>query len=99
MRVHVVLVPTEREEPAGGLAFEMPDVPRPGDHVTIQRSDQEGTSDFIVRRRYWTLEHPKCAPVHPHTGESIVGVTRAVTIECEFAVGSLPSEEHKKIPA
>jgi hypothetical protein len=99
MRVNVVLLATGRTPTAAALAFEMPDLPRPGDHITIQRRGQEGTTEFIVRRRYWTLEHPSCAPVHPHAGECIVGATRAVTIECEFAVGSFPSEEHKSLPA
>jgi len=98
MRVHIVLPPTERVGPADGLVFEMPDVPRPGDFITIQRRGQEGTTDFVVRRRLWTLEHPSCAPAHPHAGEAPVGATRAVAIECEFAVGSLPSEEHWKVP-
>ncbi len=98
MKVHVIFTPREADQPVDGLDFEMPGAPRPGDCITIQRPGQEGAMDFIVRRRYWTLEYPQCAPA-PKAGESVVGSTRAVTIECEFAVGALSSEEHKRVAA
>ncbi len=98
MKVHVIFTPRETDQPVDGLEFDMPDVPRPGDCITIQRPGQEGATDFIVRQRYWTLEHPQCAPA-PKAGESVVGSTRAVTIECEFSVGALSSEEHKRVAA
>ena len=99
MRVNLKFVSNEGEEPSDGFDFEMPDVPRPGDRITIQRPGQEGTSDFIVRRRLWILDYPECAPAHHHAGESVTGAIRAVTVECEFAAGPYSSEEHKRVAA
>ncbi len=97
-KVRVIFTPREADQPVDGLEFGMPDAPRPGDCITIQRSGQEGATDFIVRQRYWTIEYPQCAAA-PKAGESVVGGTRAATIECEFAVGALSSEEHEQIAA
>jgi len=94
MRVELVLVPIEDEEPHHKLVFEMPGVPQPGDCVTISRPGQSGSSEFIVKRTCWTLDHPETGSIH-HAGESIVGVTTAVTVECEFVAGPYSFEEHK----
>lgn len=99
MRVNLAFVSNEGVEPPDGLDFEMPDVPCPGDRITIQRPGQEGSSDFIVRRRHWTLDHPECGPPRHHVGETVTGTTRAVTVECEFAIGPYSSEEHKRVAA
>jgi hypothetical protein len=98
MKVHLIFAPRDADEPIDGLEFDMPDAPRPGDRITIQRPGQEGATDFIVRQRSWMLEHPQCAPA-PEAGKSVVGSTRAVTIECEFTVGAYSSEEHKRVAA
>jgi hypothetical protein len=98
MRVHVAFIPSDHEALDDGLDFDMPGVPQPGDRITIQRPGQEGSADFIVRRAHWTLEHPVCGPL-PRAGAGVVGSARAVTIECEFAVGPLSSEEHKPLAA
>jgi len=43
--------------PGGGeadyhLEFELPSVPPPGDYISIVRSAQRGTEDFVVRRTW-----------------------------------------------
>jgi len=86
MRVELVRVPTETEEPHHKLVFEMPGVPQTGDCVTISRPHQSGNTEFIVSRTYWTLGYPETGSGH-RAGESVVGVTRSVTVECEFVAG------------
>lgn len=98
MRVELVLVPIEDEEPHHNLMFEMPGVPQTGDCVTISRPGQSGSTEFVVRRTCWTLNHPETGSNH-HAGESIVGSTVSVAVECEFAAGPYSSEEHKKFSA
>ena len=96
MRVELVLVPIEEEEPHHRLVFEMPGVPRSGDCVTISRPGQSGSSEFVVSRTYWTLDYPETGSM-PHAGGSVVGTTTAVTVECEFVAAPYSFEEHKSI--
>ncbi len=98
MRVELVLTPLEEEEPHHRLVFEMPGVPRTGDCVTISRPGQSGNTEFVVNRTYWTLDHPETGSTH-HAGESLVGTTTSVTVECEFVAGPFSSEEHKRVVA
>ncbi len=94
MKVQLAFVPTGGGEPNRSLDFDMPGVPQSGDHVTILWPGQSGSADFIVRRAWWTLASPEARPTH-RADEAIVGTTDSVTVECEFAVGSVSSEEHK----
>ena len=98
MRVELVLAPIEDEEPHHKLVFEMPGVPQTGDCVTISRPGQSGNTEFVVSRTRWTLDYPETASTH-HAGESVVGSTNSVTVECEFVAGSYSSEEHKRFAA
>jgi hypothetical protein len=98
MRVELVLMPIQDEEPHHRLMFEMPGVPQAGDCLTISRPGQSGHTEFVVRRACWTLEHPCTGSPH-HAGEIVVGTTNAVTVECEFVAGPYSSEEHKSTVA
>ena len=87
-------------QPGGGeadhhLDFELPGVPQPGDHVSITRSGQRGTEDFIVRRTWWHLEHPE-GESERSVGPAHVGTTQRVTVECEFARSPYSSRSHNR---
>ena len=94
MRIEFVFVPKEGEEPDHGVAFEMPGVPRAGDHVTIARPGQAGTASFVVRRVHWTLAYPE-APSARCGALPVSGTTNSVMVECEFVPGPYSAEEHK----
>ncbi len=96
MRVQLVFVSNADDTPAHGPAFDMPSVPRAGDWVTILRSGQAGSTSFLVRRIWWTLDYPDTVPFH-RAGECVMGTTKSVTVECEFEVGSYWSEDHKAV--
>ena len=98
MRIELVLAPTEDEEPHHRLAFEMPGVPQAGDCVTVSRPDQSGHTEFVVSRTCWALDSGEAGSTQ-HAGESVVGTTTSVTVECEFVAGPFSSEEHKRIAA
>ncbi len=98
MRVEFVLVPIEDEEPHHNLVFEMPGVPQTGDCVMISRPGQSGNTEVIVSRTCWTLDCPEAGSLH-HAGESVVGTTTSVIVECEFVAGPYWSEEHKCVAA
>ncbi len=102
MLAHFVFVPPGGGEADYSLYFEIPGVPQPGDYIQIVVDGETGTSDFIVRRTWWTLKHPNVdwptftditkGDVPP----AYVGLTHRVTVECEFAKGPFPTEDHKK---
>jgi hypothetical protein len=95
MRVELVLAPNEDEEPRRKLVFEMPGVPQAGDCVTISRPGQSGNTELLVSRTRWALDCPETGSIH-HAGETVVGATNSVIVECEFVAGPFASEEHKR---
>ncbi len=96
MNIQFVLFGKEGDETNQYLTFDMPSVPQAGDKVTISRPNQEGCSNFVVRRARWNLVFPDDKSSH-RAGEIVVGSMGDVTVECSFAVGSYASEEHKGV--
>ena len=99
MEVQLDFVP-----PGGGtveysLIVEVPALPRVGDHISIQRPPHEtdlfaGTIDFFVLSVRWNLEYPDNETFEDPENPT-VGITRAVALECEFALASTSSGSHK----
>ena len=56
MKATLAFVPPGGGEADYYLEFELPGVPQLGDYISIARSGQQGTEDFIVRRTWWYLE-------------------------------------------
>ena len=95
MKATLAFVPPGGGEADYYLEFELPGVPQPGDYISIARSGQQGTEDFIVRRTWWRLEHPDSTPgVSAERARS--GTTQRVTIECEYARSPYSSESHRR---
>ena len=94
MNIQFLLFQDEGDEPDHSLTFDLPGVPQVGDQVTISHPDQEGSTNFVVRRTRWNLDFPSDKMSH-RAGETVVGTTSAVTVECTFAVGPYSLEEHK----
>ena len=92
-----MFVPPGGGEADYGLSFEMPAVPNPGDYISINRKGEEaaGHEDFIVRRTWWTLTTPE-ARTHHYDADDRIGIVDGIMCECEFALGSWSSEQHKK---
>ncbi len=95
MKVQFLLFQNDGDDASHSLAFELPGIPQVGDLVTISRPDQEGCTDFVVRRAQWDLNFPDDHVSH-RAGEVVIGTTTAVTVECVFSVGPYSSEEHKR---
>lgn len=94
MNIQFLLFQNEGEKPSHSIMFDLPGVPQSGDLVTITRPDQEGSSNFIVRRIVWGLDYPES--ISPQrVGQPTIGKTASITVECTYALGSYASEEHK----
>ena len=86
MKVNLSFVPPGGGETDYTLPMEMPEIPRAGDYISVFRPEEQGTSDFIVKRTWWNVEFNEGA-------ES--GSTKSIWVECEFAKGHASSESHK----
>lgn len=97
MKVTFCFVP-----PGGGgeaeysLAFDLPSIPQAGDYVLITRPDNPGvTEDFIVKRTWWGLMHPRTG-TREEAGTRQAGSVREIYVECYFAQGPWSSDAHKE---
>ena len=93
LRATLVFVPPGGGEADYYLEFELPSVPQPSDYISIARSDQRGTEDFIVRRTWWYLEHSD-STLGVSDEPARTGTTQRVTVECEFARSPYSSDSH-----
>lgn len=68
------------------LEFDLPELPRVGDYISIHRPDTPGvfSEDIVVRAVWWRLEHPETSPV---TSQPKCGKVVEIFIECDFALG------------
>tara|TARA_Y100000114_G_C11761304_1_gene329898 strand:- start:3554 stop:3886 length:333 start_codon:yes stop_codon:yes gene_type:complete len=88
MKVTLIVVPPGGGEADYEVDFEMPAIPRNGDYIVLNRSDdtykdKPGMAYFIVRRTWWSLEY-----------DDRGGRTNVVAVEVEFAKGPVQSEPH-----
>jgi hypothetical protein len=70
-------------KPDFSIKFELPELPRPGDYISMHRSDQPTphTEDLVVRHVWWMLE------VTETRGAEEVGNLGELVVECEMALG------------
>src|SRR5438105_3072298 len=93
MRVYLTFVPPGGGEADYSLPFDMPELPRPGDYISVCRPGQIGSEDFIVRRVRWALDFPETSAV---SDNRVIGKLRDVYVEGEFAESPFSSEAHKR---
>ncbi len=87
MKMTFTFVPPGGGEGDYSLEFDLPNVPQVGEYILIQRGEDSGTEDFIVRRTWWGLKIDE---------KQSVGTFEQLQVECEFARGHHSSEDHKK---
>jgi hypothetical protein len=92
IRVTLVVRELNREKPDFSLLFDLPEVPRIGDYVSIFRLDSTTHSeDVIVRHVWWHLHYPENQG--SSSGAEKVGRLQDVMIECDVAIGPCARDE------
>jgi hypothetical protein len=78
--------------------FELPELPRVGDYISIHRPDVRKPlgEDLIVRAVWWGLEHPE---THGFASGESKGTLRDLLIECDIAEGPYATEHWLRIVA
>ncbi len=94
MKARLVFVPPGGGEADYSLLFDLPGVPQAGDYISIQRGEEPGTEDFIVRRTWWHLNTPETRAAVAAEDERM-GEIADLVVECEFAVGHYSHDDHK----
>lgn len=88
MKVTLAFTPPGGGEQQYSLDFELPGVPQQGDYIRIERNDEVGTYDFLVKRTWWLLRYSDGPPAR--------GVVKDLVVECEHALSVHPTPQHKK---
>jgi hypothetical protein len=92
MKVNFAFVPVGGGKPAYFLDFDLPEVPRIGDAISIRRHRNQtrpediGTEDYVVKHVQWTLDLDEQANLQKDA---------QICVECEFVViPGISSESH-----
>jgi hypothetical protein len=85
--VIVVVREIDRTKPEYSLHFELPELPRIGDYISVYRPDSQfHTEDLVVRHIWWHLQYDDTRGV-VESGHEHVGKVREIMIECDQAIG------------
>jgi hypothetical protein len=91
-RVNIVIREFGSLKPDYSLDFDLPDVPKPGSYISIQRPDKPEPygEDLIVEQVWWRLKHPETGGFA--TGSQKIGSVIDIFVECSPAVGPWSSD-------
>ncbi|HWU60835.1 MAG TPA: hypothetical protein VN112_02300 [Ensifer sp.] len=98
MKVTIIIRELGRLKPDYSLDFELPELPRPGDYISINRPDnpEPYSEDIIVRQVWWRLHHPETAGYSTADNQK-TGKLVKVFVECDPAVGPTASDHWRDI--
>jgi len=91
-RVTVVIRDVGNLKPDYSLDFDLPELPREGDYISIHRPDKREPygEDLIVRKVWWRLNHPETSGFA--TEPLKVGNLNEIFVECDQAIGPHSSD-------
>jgi hypothetical protein len=98
VRVTIYVREPSDQNPDFSLVFDLPEIPRPGDYISIHRDDKETphTEDLIVRHVCWMLETTETRP-YAEEGRERVGNLREIVVECEMALGPCSTDKWRDL--
>jgi hypothetical protein len=90
-KVTIVVREPGRLKPDYFLEFELPEVPKSGAYISIQRPDEPAPygEDLIVEQVWWRLRHPETGG---SSSASKIGGVIEVFVECSPAIGPWSSD-------
>ena len=93
VRVLITVREIGRLKPDYSLDFDLPEVPRSGDYISVQRPDKPEPygEDLIVRKVWWRLNHPETGG-YSH-GNAKIGSVNEIIIECDPAASPYSSDQ------
>ncbi len=93
-KMTIVVRELGKTKPDYSLAFDLPEIPRVGDYISIHRPDKPEPfgEDLIVRHVWWRLEHPETRGVAT-SGSERTGRIKELFVECDQAIGPYSSAD------
>lgn len=96
VRVCIVMREAGNLQPDYSLEFDLPEVPHPGDYVSILRPDAAPHSeDGIVQQVWWRLAHPEVGTVA--TEPRKIGTAMEIVVECSPAIGPTSTDRWRDL--
>jgi hypothetical protein len=97
--VEVIVVVREPDtvEPDFSLNFELPEIPRVGEYISIRRLDQREPfgEDLIVRHVWWRLHHPETHGF-ASSDKPAIGKCVEIFVECDPALSPYSSDSWRR---
>lgn len=93
-RVIIVVREVGKLNPDYSLDFDLPEVPRPGSYISINRPDnpEPYSEDMIVEKVWWRLHHPETRASFSGDEPVKVGKVTEIFVECIQATGPYSSD-------
>jgi hypothetical protein len=92
LKVTVVVREVGTLKPDYSLDFNLPELPKVGDYISVHRPDKPEPygEDMIVRQVWWRLEHPETGGYS--SGQPKTGHVNEIFVECAPAIGPYSSD-------
>lgn len=96
VQVKIMVREVDSAKPDFSVLFELPEVPRVGSYISINRPDHKEPfgEDLIVKHVWWRLHHPTTGGVE--MGVRQLGEVREIVVECDPAVGPWASDAWRR---
>ncbi|MET4601086.1 hypothetical protein ABIB90_000537 [Bradyrhizobium sp. JR4.1] len=93
-RVTIVVREVEKPNPEYSLEFDLPEVPKIGSYISINRPDnpEPYSEDMIVEKVWWRLHHPETRPSYSANEPAKIGKATEIFVECIQATGPYSSD-------
>jgi len=88
IRIELCVREPGKKEIDFSLPFNVPELPKLGDYISVHRANQgtPHTEDVVVRHVWWMLETPETRTT-AEAGTERVGQLNKIFVECEMALG------------
>jgi hypothetical protein len=98
IKIVVVVREAGRLKPDYSLNFEVPELPREGEYISIQRPDKAEPygEDMIVSKVWWRLRHPETG-MHTEAEHEKTGGVIEIFVECDPAIGPYSSDQWRRV--
>ena len=93
-RVTIIVREVGKLNPDYSLEFDLPEVPKVGSYVSINRPDNPEPygEDMIVEKVWWRLHHPEIRASYSAEEPAKIGKLTEVMVECIQATGPYSSD-------
>jgi len=95
VKVNIIVRELGRTKLDYALEFELPEIPKAGDYISIFRPDKPlHSEDIIVRHVWWNLHHSETAVKASEPPK--IGAVKDIFVECDQAIGPYSHDQWRR---